>query len=539
MQNPNTFHSLGIDEDILNAIQDLGYTEPTPIQAQAIEKLMKGYDLIGQSQTGTGKTAAFGIPLIELIDPDDRRLQAVVLCPTRELCMQVTEELRKLLKYKPGIRVVAIYGGQPINRQIQDMKKGVSIVAATPGRFLDHLRRHTLRLDQVQIAVLDEADEMLNMGFRDDIDLILSQMPTPRQTVLFSATMPEPIRQLAETYMESPLEIRTTPEDQLTADQIQQYYFEMKAKMKPEALRRLLDLHRPGRCLIFCNTKKQVAALTEYLQKHEYPADGLHGDLKQPQRDLTMRRFRQGDVSILIATDVAARGLDISGIDLVINYDIPEEQEAYVHRIGRTARAGRSGAAFTFVVGRELSRLQDIMQYTGVSIEPRRLPSLQEVEESRRNQLLEEVRELIGSSKAAKYKGTVHHLSEEGYDAADIAAALFARMLYTENDDRFGDELTRVPTRVQADGYHNSPMVRLHLNVGRKHKIRVKDIVGSIAGECGIPGSALGSIELLETFSYVELPAELAQDVISIMNGNEIKGKKVKVELADEQPSTP
>ncbi len=532
MEINQTFSSLGIDEDILSAIEDLGYTEPTPIQAQSIEKLMKGFDLIGQSQTGTGKTAAFGIPLIELIDPEDRRMQAAVLCPTRELCMQVTEELRKLLKYKPGIRVVAVYGGQPINRQIVDMKKGTHIVVGTPGRFLDHLRRHTLRLDQVQMVVLDEADEMLNMGFRDDIDLILSQMPTPRQTVLFSATMPDPIRQLATSYMEDPIEIRTTPEDQLTVDKIEQVYFELKAKMKPDALRRLLDLHRPERCLIFCNTKKQVAALTEYLQKFDYPADGLHGDLKQGQRDLVMRRFRQGDVSILIATDVAARGLDISGIDIVFNFDIPEEQEAYVHRIGRTGRAGKSGKSFTFVVGKELTRLQEIMQYTGTSIEPQRLPTLQEVEESQRQQLMEDIKANITGDKAAKYLGAVRHLESEGFDAAEIAAALFAQILYTPSD-RYGDDMSKAPTRVSADGYQNSPMVRLHFNVGKKHKVRIKDLVGSIAGECGIPGSSLGHIDVLETFSYVELPSALAGDVIAIMNGNEIKGKKIKVELAD------
>lgn len=534
MNPAQTFQSLGIDEDILAAIQDLGYTAPTEIQTLSIEKLLKGFDLIGQSQTGTGKTAAFGIPLIELIDPDDSRMQATVLCPTRELCIQVTDELRKLLKYKPGIRVVSIYGGQPINRQIQDMKKGVSIVVATPGRFLDHLRRHTLRLNQVQMVVLDEADEMLNMGFRDDIDLILSQMPSPRQTVLFSATMSDPIRQLASSYMESPAFIRTTPDDQLTVDQIEQVYFEMKAKMKPEALRRLLDLSHPTRCLIFCNTKKQVAALTEFLQKYDYPADGLHGDLRQSQRDLVMRRFRQGDISILIATDVAARGLDISGIDVVFNYDIPEEQEAYVHRIGRTARAGHSGTAYTFVVGRELSRLQQIMQYTGTPIEARRLPTLQEVEESHREQLLEQLRTIMDQGHTAKYQGTVQHLIQEGYTAENIAAALFSHILYVPRQDtRFEDSLSKAPTKVTANDLQNSPMVKLHINLGKRHRIRIKDIVGSIAGECGIPGSSLGHIDILETFSFVEVPASFVSEILETMNGNEIKGKPVKIELAD------
>ncbi len=532
-----TFTSLGIDEDIIAAIRDLGYSAPTEIQSQAIQKLIKGFDLIGQSQTGTGKTAAFGIPLIELIDPDDNRMQATVLCPSRELCLQVTEELRKLLKYKSGIRVIPIYGGQPISRQIQEMKKGVSIVVATPGRFLDHLRRHTLRLDQVQMVVLDEADEMLNMGFREDIDLILSQMPTPRQTVLFSATMSEPIRQLAASYMEAPIEIRTTPQDQLTVDQIEQVYFEMKAKMKPEALRRLLDLSRPAGCLIFCNTKKQVAALTEFLQKQDYPADGLHGDLRQSQRDLVMKRFRKGEIAILIATDVAARGLDIQGVELVINYDIPEEPEAYVHRIGRTARAGRSGTAYSFVVGRELSRLQQIMQYTGSMINPRRLPTLQEIEEAHRVHLLDQLRSLIKEGKNAKYQGTVQHLMQEGYSAEEIASALLAHILYTPDapSSSSEDTFSKMPTKVSPDDFQNASMVKLHLNLGKRHKIRIKDIVGSIAGECGIPGSALGHIDILETFSFVEIPSSLAAEVIEIMNGNEIKGKKVKIELAEKR----
>ena len=529
-----TFNTLSIDEDIVQAMHDLGYQKPTPIQSLSIPKLMQGHDLIGLSQTGTGKTVAFAIPLIELIDPDDRRLQAVVLCPTRELCLQVAEEIRKLLKYKPGIRTLAIYGGQPINQQINAMKRGLQIVVATPGRFLDHLRRHTLRLDQVQMAVLDEADEMLDMGFREDMELILSQMPTPRQTVLFSATMSEDIKQLIAQYMEDPKEINTIPEEHRTVDEIEQIYFELKEKMKPEALRRILDLEAKSRVLVFCNTKKQVADLTEELLKAGYPAGGLHGDLKQVQRDLVMRRFRGGELSILVATDVAARGIDIRDIHIVINYDLASDPETYLHRIGRTARAGRSGKAYSFVVGKELKHLKEIMAFTKSEISPRRLPTIQEVEEIKRDQLVEQVTQVIDSGQTIKYSGLVKHLIQRGYDAEKLAAALFSVLLYLpgRSQAEHENELTKMPTKILPDEIQNAPRIKLHLNLGRQHRIRVKDIVGAIAGECGIPSALLGHIDILDTFSYIEVPAPLAQDILQIMNHREIKGKSVKIEMA-------
>ena len=530
MNSKTTFEALGVDEDILAAVSDLGYEQPTPIQAQAIEKLLKGHDLIGQSQTGTGKTAAFGIPLIELIDPEDRRLQAIILCPTRELCLQVTEDLRSLLKYKSGIRTAAVYGGQPIGHQINALKGGVQIVVGTPGRFIDHLRRHTLRLDQVQMAVLDEADEMLSMGFRDDMELILAQLPEPRQTVLLSATLPDAVRELAANYLESPEEILLTPDTQLTVAEVEEAYFEVKQSAKLQALERLLSIHHGERSLIFCNTKKQVAALEEALAKSEITAGALHGDLKQVQRDLVMRRFRSGELHLLIATDVAARGLDIQNISLVINYDIPEDPDTYVHRIGRTARAGKTGTAYTFVTGHELRQLQVIMQHTGTQIAPRRLPTLQEVEQSRLSRLMEKTRAVILSGRAAKYEEAVHGLMKEGFEAADIAAALLAQTMYDAASEV--DTLSAVPTRVLRDDILESPMVKLHMNIGKKHHIRIKDIVGAIGAECGIPAAALGHIDLLETFSYLEVPAALAQDIVTLMDGKQIKGRTVKTQLA-------
>ena len=535
-----TFEQLNIDEDLLQAVRDLGYESPTPIQEASIEKLLKGYDLIGQSRTGTGKTAAFGIPLIELIDPDERFLQALVLCPTRELCMQVAEELRKLLKYKAGIRVVPLYGGQPIAHQITDLKKGAQIVVATPGRFIDHLRRHTLKTDQVQIVVLDEADEMLSMGFKEDIDIILGQLPVPRQTVLYSATMPEDVAAIAQEYMEDPVRIHVGQDDPLTVDSVEQAYFELRPGQKLEALLRLLLMEQPDKAIIFCNTKKRVSDLADQLKDEKLPAEGLHGDLKQVQRDLTMRRFKNREIKYLVATDVAARGLDISDVDLVVNYDLPEDEEIYVHRIGRTARAGKTGRAYSFVSERELGRLKEIVSFTGAEVQPRKIPSLQELQEAKKDRLLNEVRLILrenasGASafsfgRSSKYSQDIRQLMEEGYQPEDIAAALLTRMMYSEGEQK--DSLKGSAPTARAD--KDEAMVRLYLNLGKKQKIKVKDIMWAMQEKCGINANLLGRIDLMETFTYLEIPSSLASGAIKELDGFSLKGHRMHVEIAKE-----
>ncbi|MCF0134867.1 MAG: DEAD/DEAH box helicase [Lachnospiraceae bacterium] len=532
MSEIRSFSDLNIDEDILDAVRDLGYERPTDIQARCIDTLLEGNDLIGQSQTGTGKTAAFAIPMIELIDPDDRRLQGVVLCPTRELCIQNAEEIRKLLKFKAGIRVVSVYGGEPINYQINDIRKGVHILTATPGRLLDHLRRHTLRLDQIQMVVLDEADEMLRMGFREDMDLLLSQMPVPRQTVLFSATMPEDVAAIAREYMEDPVEVRTTPQDKLTVEKISQKYYDIKAGAKTDALCRLLDLERPDRAIVFVNTKKKAADLAGELIRRDYPVDALHGDLKQVQRDLVMRRFKKGDLKLLVATDVAARGLDISGVDAVFNYDLPEEPEHYVHRIGRTGRAGREGRSFTFIVGKEINRLADIQAYAGTELEPSRLPTLQDVEEAHCARFMQDIRDILKGTDPSlpspeKYTACIRELEQEGYAPSRIAAAVMAKALYVPSSS---DPLAGAPARIISNP---DTKVKLHLNLGRKHKLYVKDIIGALTTLCGIPRDSIGHIDILESFSYVEVPASAASDILKLMNGKEIKQQKVRVSPAE------
>ena len=402
----------------------MGFEEATPIQSQAISMIMEGRDVIGQSQTGTGKTAAFGLPCLEMIDPDDKALQALILCPTRELAIQVSEEFRKFLKYMENVKVLPIYGGQPIDRQIAALKKGVQVVIGTPGRVMDHMRRHTLKMGTVKYVVLDEADEMLDMGFRDDIETIMLKIPDERQTVMFSATMSEEILDLSRRYMNEPEYIKVTRKE-LTVPSIEQAYFDVKEKTKPDALCRIIDMYSPKLSIVFCNTKKRVDEVVEQLQGRGYFAEALHGDLKQPQRDKVMQKFRNGTIEILVATDVAARGIDVDDVDIVFNYDVPQDDEYYVHRIGRTGRAGKSGKAFTFCVGKEIYKLRDIMRYTKTKIIQKKLPSLSDIEEIKTTSFLEKVKEIIDDGGLGKYIDIVDNMvNDQDVAATDIAAAL-------------------------------------------------------------------------------------------------------------------
>ncbi len=353
------FNELSLSNEILKAVEDLGFEEATPIQSLSIPKMMTGMDIIGQSQTGTGKTAAFGIPVLEKINAKNKAVQAIILCPTRELAIQVAEELKLFSKYKKGINIVPVYGGQPIQRQMMALSKGAQIVIGTPGRVIDHLERRTLKLDTVSIIILDEADEMLGMGFRDDIELILKSIPEERQTVFFSATMPKEFLSLTKKYQRSPETIKVVSE-KLTVPSIEQYYFDIKEHQKLEALTRCLDMYDPKRSLAFCNTKKRVDEVSSSLQARGYCTDAIHGDMNQSQRNRVMAKFRNGSIELLIATDVAARGIDVDDIDMVFNFDVPKDDEDYVHRIGRTGRAGKAGKAYSFVSGKDIYKLRDI-----------------------------------------------------------------------------------------------------------------------------------------------------------------------------------
>lgn len=424
-----------IDSRILRAIKELGFEHMTPIQEQAIPLFMTGQDIIGQAQTGTGKTAAFGIPILQKIDPENKNLQAVILCPTRELAMQAAEELRKFSKYMHGIKVLPVYGGQDIVRQIKNLKGGVQIVVGTPGRVMDHMRRHTLRMEHVHTVVLDEADEMLNMGFREDIETILKEMPTERQTGLFSATMPKPILDITKTYQKDAAYIKMTPKE-VTIPLIKQAYYQVRKQDKEEVLCRLIDYYDPKRALIFCNTKRMVDELTEHLKARGYEVEGLHGDLTQNQRDTVMNLFRSGRASILIATDVAARGIDVSDVEAVYNYDVPEDIEYYVHRIGRTGRAGKAGRSFTLVVGREAYKVRDIERVCHTKIKERKIPSAADITARKAEKILKEATNVIENediSRSMEYILDVVALGQ--YSATQIAAAFMKMKLGDEIED--------------------------------------------------------------------------------------------------------
>lgn len=528
------FEDMNISNEICRAVLDMGFEEATPIQSQAIPVILEGKDIIGQSQTGTGKTAAFGIPLLERINPEDRRLQALILCPTRELAIQVSEEFRKLLKYKDNIRVLPIYGGQPIDRQIAALRKGTQVVIGTPGRVMDHMRRRTIKAETVQMMVLDEADEMLDMGFREDIETILVKIPEEHQTLLFSATLSPEILDITKRFQRNPEFIKIVRKE-LTVPNIEQYYFDVKEKTKLDALCRIIDVYDPQLAMVFCNTKKRVDDLVEMLQGRGYFAEGLHGDLKQAQRDKVMQKFRNGTIEILVATDVAARGIDVDDIDVVFNYDVPQDEEYYVHRIGRTGRAGKAGKAFTFCVGKEIYKLRDIMRYTKTKIQQQKLPTLSDVEEMKTNIYLEKIKGIIEEGHLTKYIHLVDRLMEEDYTSIDIAAALLKDHLSDVNADDIDalDDINLGGTELY--GGEGEKMVRLFINAGKKSKIRAKDIVGAIANEAGIPGKTLGEIAIFDEYTFVDVPNEFVRDILHGMKHAKIKGKRVHIEIAKKE----
>lgn len=428
MENKISYRNSAIDGRIIRAVEEMGFETMTPIQEQAIPVMLEGRDLIGQAQTGTGKTAAFGIPIIQKIDPEERGLQAIILCPTRELAIQAAEEIRRFAKYMHEVKVLPVYGGQDISRQIRALSKGVQIVVGTPGRVMDHMRRHTLKTNKVRMIVLDEADEMLNMGFREDIETILKDMPEERQTALFSATMPRPILEITKEYQKEDAEyIRVTPKE-VTIPLIKQAYYQVQRKDKEEVLTRLIDYYHPKRSLIFCNTKRMVDELSEHLKDRGYQAEGLHGDLSQGQRDTVMNLFRGGRMDILIATDVAARGIDVDDVEAVFNYDVPDDIEYYVHRIGRTGRAGKAGRSFTLVVGREMYKIRDIERVCHTKIRERNIPSAADITSVKAEKVLEEAIDTIQNKNLDTAMDFLREkLVDSEYTALELAAA-FMRM---------------------------------------------------------------------------------------------------------------
>src|SRR6266446_4409688 len=417
------FSELGLSEVLLKAIDQLGYEKAAPIQAETIPLILAGHDIIGQSQTGSGKTAAFAIPAVELIDPQTHGVQVLILCPTRELAVQVAEEIYKLSAFKRSVHSVPIYGGQSYDRQIRALKQGAQIVIGTPGRILDHLSRGTLTLANVRMVVLDESDEMLDMGFRDDIEEVLRPVPKSRQFICFSATMSKPILELIRKQSANPRTVKIEHKV-LTVPTVEQAYYEIRGRSKTEALTRLIDLYDLKLGIIFCNTKRMVDELTEEMVARGYSADRIHGDMSQAQRDRVMAKFRNGGLEILVATDVADRGIDVDNIEVVFNYDLPWDEEDYVHRIGRTGRVGRSGRAFSLVAGREIYKLQSIERYTRMKIARHQVPSADEVEEKRGNLFFEKIRAALQRGDFERESRVVDRLLEQGFSSTDIACAM-------------------------------------------------------------------------------------------------------------------
>ena len=451
MEQKMRFEDADIDGGILRAVQEMGFETMSPIQEKAIPVLLEGRDIIGQAQTGTGKTAAFGIPMIQNTDPYLKKLQGIVLCPTRELAVQAAEEIRRLAKYTHGIKVLPVYGGQEISRQIRALSQGVQIVVGTPGRVMDHMRRKTIRCDHIHTVIMDEADEMLNMGFREDIETILADMPQEHQMALFSATMPKPILDITHEYQKDAEYIRVTPEE-ITVTSIKQAYYRIARKDKMEALCRLLDYYQPSRSLIFCNTKKMVDEMAEILKDRDYQAEGLHGDLSQHQRDMVMNAFRNGRCAILIATDVAARGIDVSGVDAVFNYDVPEDIEYYVHRIGRTGRAGKKGRSFTLVCGREIYKIRDIERVCHTEIRERKLPSPKDITRVKSGKVFTEAMEVMEQKNLESLKEAIIKCAEEnGFTVLDLAAA-FMQMKVGDEPEEIREEKGLFERRRGSEG---------------------------------------------------------------------------------------
>ncbi|MES2177152.1 MAG: DEAD/DEAH box helicase [Gemmatimonadota bacterium] len=566
------FSGLGLDPRLENALALLGYEEPTPVQREAIPPLLAGRDLLGQAATGTGKTAAFALPLIHLLDPKlepRERTAALILVPTRELAMQVAEAVHKYGKAL-GIVALPIYGGAPMEAQLRSLKRGVDVVVATPGRALDHIRRKTLRLDSVKIVILDEADEMLDMGFAEDLEAILSATPETRQTALFSATLPPRIADIANKHLKNPVRVRIDREvvPAGSAPRVRQVAYIVGRAHKIATLGRVLDVENPTSAIVFCRTRTEVDELTESLNGRGYRAEALHGGLSQEQRDRVMKKFRANTADLLVATDVAARGLDVEHVSHVVNYDVPTSAEAYVHRIGRTGRAGREGVAITLAEPREHRLLRNIEYLTKQKIEIATVPTVADLRARRIEMTKASLREVILGGELDSFRAVVDSLSQE-FDIMDVAAA--AVKMADSKDGADAEEIPsvslrperqvsrhdreRVPTPKSAARRHEAvkftsktaakgdkkritpewDVARLYIGAGRNSKIRPADLVGAIVNEAGIDARAIGAIQITDRFSLVEVPDEIADGIIETLRATTIKGKRVPVRRDREQ----
>ncbi|MCB1229012.1 MAG: DEAD/DEAH box helicase [Verrucomicrobiae bacterium] len=546
------FSTLGLSPFLLQAVESLGFERPSPIQALAIPVALEGRDIVGLSETGSGKTAAFALPLLEKIDVNDRRTQALIVCPTRELAVQVCEQVHLLgAGLGDNLTVAPVYGGASMERQFKLLSRGAQIVVGTPGRLLDLSRRGALKLEATSFAVLDEADRMLDMGFREDMEELLSAMPEERQTLFFSATMNRQVEGLIQRFGRDPKVVQIERKS-LTVESIDQTCYEVRERSKVEVLSRLLDMEPPRLAIVFCNTKRSVDECTEALIARGYAADRLHGDITQMMRERVLRRFREGTVELLVATDVAARGLDINDVDAVFNYDLPQDPEDYVHRIGRTGRAGRSGKAVSFVFGRDIYRLQNIERYTRQKIRREKIPTQEQVEGRRADQMFDQVRDKLESGEFGGHDDHIDRLLDAGHTSTDIANALFS-LLY-ELNSREGEEIVedRPPRergndrrekrvrgtrfdreqqfapdsrRVSEDG-----MATLFISIGKVGGLRPGDLAGMMYREAELPEGAIGKITLFPKFTLVDVRADQADKIIDRCRDSKLRGKKFRID---------
>lgn len=520
------FNELNISSEVMKAVEEMGYENATDIQAQSIPMIMEGRDVLGRSNTGTGKTAAFGIPAIEMVDPGNKNPNALIICPTRELVTQVATEIRKFSKYKEGIKIVPIYGGQPIDSQIKLLKRGCGIVVGTPGRIMDHLRRKTLRLNDTKMVILDEADEMLNMGFKEDIEEILSSMPAENehQTILFSATWPTDILKITEQFQKDPVRVEIKS-SQRTIDTVEQLYYDVPRGKKANALRVLLNHYDPDLCMIFCNTKKMVDDLCTELNSHDIKALSLHGDMKQEFRTRVMNQFRNGGATILIATDVAARGIDVDDIDLVVNFDLPQDNEYYIHRVGRTGRAGKKGLAITLVSGgKQRAGIKDIIRYTKTNIIRHSLPTSQQMIEANRNAFVLKVKTACDEGITEESMEIANELIAEGIAMENIISALISM--------NYKNEIIDIEAEEDVKRYASDfDAITLKFNIGRNAGVQPGNIVAAIIEESSVSGKAIGRIDVRKDFTLVDIAADKVDVVLSKMQRSHIRGAEVMVEI--------
>jgi len=541
--SPSGFETLGLRPELLKSLIDLGYEDPTPIQREAIPHLLRGVDLLGQAATGTGKTAAFALPVINGIERDDpREPVALVIVPTRELAMQVSEAMFKYGKGQ-GIEVLPIYGGQPIFRQLKALQRGVHVVVATPGRAIDHINRGSLSLDSIRTVILDEADEMLDMGFTEDIEKILEATPTDRQTVMFSATMPPRINSIAKRHQNNPVNIRiaATSASETTA-LIRQTVYYVNRSHKPSALGRVLDIEAPTAALVFCRTRTEVDELTVTMSGRGYRAEALHGGMDQAQRDRVMGRLRDGTAELLIATDVAARGLDVDTLTHVVNYEVPSAPESYVHRIGRVGRAGRTGVAITLAEPRQRRLLSNIERLTKQTIAVEKVPTVADLRERQIQVTVDAIREALGADDLDDYNTVLHALVGDG-DDRDIALAaikLFHEARGATVDDVEIPEVSERRPKSDRRKHHDKGGRRdnkggrkpgdgaVFVNLGRKAGIRPGDLVGAIANETGLTGNQIGPIRISENYSVVGVPKESVDEVVAALKATTVRGKPTR-----------